>query len=67
MKKKDLLLSDFENQKVRALASFKGGGWIKKFSHYTDDACTSGDVGCCDVDEIYNLVHEETGTIIPAQ
>jgi len=50
MKKKDLLLSDFENHIVSTPISFKGGydAWEK-----TSDGCTEGDEGCCDNDTLH--------------
>jgi len=51
MKKKDLLLSDFK-ESVESLSMLKIKGGQKKTQEPTEVACTSGDVGCCDVDPL---------------
>jgi len=55
MKKKDLLLSDFENLKIDSVHRLKGKGdqldTIETSDFFeTCAGCTSGDVGCCDND-----------------
>jgi len=45
MKKKDLLLSDFENLEIKSLQVITGG------DENTNSCCTDGDEGCCDTDE----------------
>ena len=61
MKTKDLLLKDFENYEMNSLVKITGGGGDPQIDipftgpvdcdGYTDDACTTGDEGCCDTDQ----------------
>jgi len=58
MEKKDFLLADFNNEKLdvqntREIRGGQGGirpGYETYGEGISDEACTSGDVGCCDSD-----------------
>ena len=61
MKTKDLLLKDFENHEMNSLIEIRGGTGDQQIDitftgevdcdGYTNDACTTGDEGCCDTDQ----------------
>lgn len=52
--KKDLLFADFNAEALTEFSAAQvAGGQGGTFD--TDDACTSGDVGCCDTDTGYYI------------